>query len=100
MYLHAHGTALLHTKRAVNKLEGLRGMKIRTQGTVVLIIQALSGAPVCITMGETYDALRTGVAEGAMAALEGWKRGEVVSYATESYSISYSAAVYVVMNKK
>lgn len=35
----------------------------------------------------------------AMETLEGWKQGEVVSYATESYSISYSAAVYVVMNK-
>jgi len=102
MYLHAHGPALLHTKRPVNKLEDLKGMKIRAQGTVVPIVQALGGVPVGTTMGETYDALRTGVAEGAMApmeALEGWKWGEVVSYTTESYSISYSAAMYVVMNK-
>jgi TRAP-type C4-dicarboxylate transport system substrate-binding protein len=102
MYLHAHGPALLHTKRPVSKLEDVKGMKIRAQGTVVPIVQALGGAPVGTTMGETYDALRTGVAEGAMApmeALEGWKWGEVVNYTTESYSIAYSAAMYVVMNK-
>jgi len=102
MYLHAHGPALLHTKRPVNKLEDVKGMKIRAQGTVVPIVQALGGAPVGTTMGETYDALRTGVAEGAMApmeALEGWKWGEVVNFTTESYSIAYSAAMYVVMNK-
>ena len=102
MYLHAHGPALLHTKRPVSKLEDVKGMKIRAQGTVVPIVQALGGAPVGTTMGETYDALRTGVAEGAMApmeALEGWKWGEVVNFTTESYSIAYSAAMYVVMNK-
>ncbi len=34
-----------------------------------------------------------------METLEGLEAGEVVSYTTESYSISYSAAAYVVMNK-
>lgn len=34
-----------------------------------------------------------------MEVLEGWKWGEIVRYTTESYSISYSAAMYVVMNK-
>lgn len=102
MYLHAHGPGLLHTKKPVRKLEDMKGMKIRAQGTVVPIVQALGGTAVGTTMGETYDALRTGVADGAMApmeALEGWKWGEVVQYTTESYSSAYSAPMFVVMNK-
>ncbi len=102
MYLHAHGPGILHTKKPVYKLEDLKGMKIRAQGTVVPIVQALGGAPVGATMPETYDALRTGVVEGSMApyeALQGWKWGEVVSATTESYGSAYSAGMFIVMNK-
>jgi TRAP-type C4-dicarboxylate transport system substrate-binding protein len=102
MYLHAHGPGILHTKKPVYKLEDLKGMKIRAQGTVVPIVQALGGAPVGATMPETYDALRTGVVEGSMApyeALQGWKWGEVVSATTESYPCAYTAGMFVVMNK-
>jgi len=102
MYLHGHGPALIHTKRPVYKLEDLKGMKIRAQGTVVPIVQALGGAPVGATMPETYEALRTGVVEGSMApyeALQGFKWGEVVSATTESYVCAYSAGMFIVMNK-
>jgi len=102
MYLHGHGPALIHTKKPVYKLEDLKGMKIRAQGTVVPIVQALGGAPVGATMPETYDALRTGVVEGSVApyeALQGWKWGEVVAATTESYSCAYTAGMFVVMNK-
>jgi TRAP-type C4-dicarboxylate transport system substrate-binding protein len=54
-------------------------------------------------MGETYDALKRGMAEGSMApleALEGWKWGEVVKFTTESYSSAYSTAFFVAMNKE
>jgi TRAP-type C4-dicarboxylate transport system substrate-binding protein len=102
MYLHGHGPALIHTKKPVYKLEDLKGMKIRAQGTVVPIVQALGAAPVGATMPETYDALRTGVVEGSVApyeALQGFKWGEVVSATTESYSCAYSAGMFIVMNK-
>jgi TRAP-type C4-dicarboxylate transport system substrate-binding protein len=103
LYLHAHGPGIIHTKKPVYKLEDLKGMKIRAQGTVVPIAQALGAAPVGTTMPETYDALRTGVVDGAMApfeALEGWKWGEVVSSSTEDYGAAYTAGMYVVMNKQ
>jgi TRAP-type C4-dicarboxylate transport system substrate-binding protein len=102
MYLHGHGPGILHTKKPVAKLEDLKGMKIRAQGTVVPIVQALGGAPVGATMPETYDALLTGVVEGSMApyeALQGFKWGEVVAATTESYSCAYSSGFFVVMNK-
>jgi TRAP-type transport system periplasmic protein len=104
LYLHAHGPGLLHTtKKPVTKLEELKGMKIRATGLASKIVLALGAAPVGTTMPETYDALRTGVADGAMApfmALKDFKWGEVVSYSTLNYGSSYSTAFFVVMNKK
>jgi TRAP-type C4-dicarboxylate transport system substrate-binding protein len=103
LYFHCHGPGILHTKKPVAKLEDMKGMKIRAQGTVVPIVQALGGAPVGATMPETYDALRTGVVDGSMApyeALKGWKWGEVINATTENYGSAYSVVQFVVMNKQ
>ena len=103
LYFHCHGPGILHTKKPVAKLEDMKGMKIRAQGTVVPIVQALGGAPVGATMPETYDALRTGVVDGSMApyeALKGWKWGEVINSTTENYGSAYSVVQFVVMNKQ
>ena len=102
LYVHGHGPGIIHTKKPVAKLEDLKGMKIRAQGTVVPIVQALGGSPVGATMPETYDALRTGVVDGSMApyeALQGWKWGEVINSTTESYGSAYTAVMFVIMNK-
>jgi TRAP-type transport system periplasmic protein len=102
LYLHAHGPGLLHTKKPVNKLEDLKTMKIRATGLASKIVIALGGSPVGTTMPETYDALRTGVADGAMApmeALQGFKWGEVINSTTLSYGSGYSTGMFVVMNK-
>jgi TRAP-type C4-dicarboxylate transport system substrate-binding protein len=103
MYLHAHGPGLMHTtKKPINKIEELKGMKIRATGLASKIVTALGAAPVGTTMPETYDALRTGVAEGAMApfmALKDFRWGEVVSYSILNYSSSYSTGFFVIMNK-
>ncbi len=104
LYLHAHGPGLVHTtKKPINKLEDLKGMKIRATGLASKIALALGAAPVGTTMPETYDALRTGVAEGAMApfmALKDFRWGEVVSYSIKNYSSSYSTGFFIIMNKK
>lgn len=103
LILHAHGPGILHTKFPVSKLEDLKGRKIRATGLASKIVTALGGAPVGTAMGETYDALRTGVAEGAMApaeALQGWKWGEVVSYTVQNFGSAYTTAMFVVMNKQ
>ncbi|MEI9475013.1 MAG: TRAP transporter substrate-binding protein [Deltaproteobacteria bacterium] len=102
MYLHAHGPGILHTKRAVNKLEDLKGMKIRSTGTVAKIVTALGGTPVAMPMPDTYDSLSRGVVDGTMApveTLEGWKVGEVIKFTTEDFGAAYSVAFFVVMNK-
>ncbi len=102
LFLHAHGPGILHSKIPIAKLEDMKGKKIRATGLAAKIVQALGAAPVGTTMPETYDALRTGVAEGAMApieALQGWKWGEVVSSTTQNFGSAYTASMFVVMNK-
>jgi len=102
MYLHAHGPGMVHTKRPVSRLEDLKGMKIRATGLASKIVIALGASPVGTTMPETYDALRTGVADGAMApfeALQGFKWGEVINSSTVAYGSGYSTGMFIVMNK-
>jgi TRAP-type C4-dicarboxylate transport system substrate-binding protein len=102
MYLHGHGPGILHSKKTVNTLDDLKGMKIRCTGMAAKIVTALGGVPVAMPMGETYDALSRGVVDGSMApqeSLQGWKWGEVVKYTIENFGSSYSTGFFVVMNK-
>ncbi|NLW36527.1 MAG: TRAP transporter substrate-binding protein [Syntrophorhabdus aromaticivorans] len=102
LFLHAHGPGILFTKKPVSKLEDVKGMKIRATGLAAKVVTTLGGAPVGTTMGETYDALRTGVAEGAFApveAMQGWKWGEVVRYTIQNFGSAYTTSMFVVMNK-
>lgn len=102
MYFHANGPGLLHTKKAVHKLEDLKGMKISCRGMTAKLVTALGGVPVFKPMSETYDALKRGVVDGIMApqeALQEWKWGEVVKFTTECFGAAYSTGFFVVMNK-
>jgi TRAP-type C4-dicarboxylate transport system substrate-binding protein len=103
MYLHGHGPGFLHTKKAVEKLEDLKGMKIRCTGLAAKIVEKLGAVPVAMPMPDTYDALKRGVVEGSMApqeSLKTWKWGEVVKFTTESWGSAYSTGFFVVMNKE
>ena len=102
MYLHGHGPAIFHTKKAVYKLEDLKGMKIRCTGLATKIVTLLGGTPVAMPMPETYDSLSRGVTDGTLnpqEALQGFKFGEVVKFSTESYGSSNSSGFFIVMNK-
>jgi len=101
-YLYAHGPGLLHTARKpVHTLEDVKGLKIRSTGTSQLIVRALGAAPVAMSQGETYDALKKNIVDGTLVpieALEGFKQAEVLKYTTLTYSSSYSQGFFVVMN--
>ncbi|MGD2125488.1 MAG: TRAP transporter substrate-binding protein [Desulfobacteraceae bacterium] len=101
LYLHAHGPGLLHTKKPLDKLEDLKGLKIRSVGTGAKEAEALGGIPVAMGMGAAYEALQKGVVDAHFAPIEvlkGWKQAEVIKYTVESYSVSYSNAFYILMN--
>jgi TRAP-type transport system periplasmic protein len=103
MYFHAHGPSIMHTKKAVYKLEDFKGMKIRCGGLITKIVNALGGVPVSMPMSECYDALSKGIAEGSTGPYEtlyGWKHAEVIKFTTESWGSSSSSGFAVVMNKE
>ena len=101
-YLYAHGPGLLHTaSKPVRTLDEVKGLKIRSTGTSQLIVRALGAAPVAMSQGETYDALKKNIVDGTLVpieALEGFKQAEVLRYTTFTYSCSYSQGFFVVMN--
>ena len=101
-YLFAHGPGLLHTAtKPVNTLDDVKGLKIRSTGTSQLIVRALGAAPVAMSQGETYDALKKNIVDGTLVpveALEGFKQAEVLKYTTLTYSAAYSQGFFVTMN--
>ncbi len=101
MYLHAHGPGLLHSKKAVYKMEDLKGLKIRSYGFNAKVAKALGGVPVAMGQGGVYEALQKGVVDATLSPIEvlkGWKQGEVIKYTIECYSVGYTAGMYVLMN--
>jgi TRAP-type C4-dicarboxylate transport system substrate-binding protein len=103
MYLHGHGPGILHTKKPVEKLEDLKGLKIRSTGTTAKVAAALGATPVAMPQTETYEALQRGVADGVLSPIEvlkGWKFAEVITSTTEDYGAGYTIMFFVAMNKK
>lgn len=103
MYSFGHGPAVLHSKKAVNKLEDIKGLKIRCTGLAAKIVGAMGGAPVAMPVSEAYDALHKGVVDASLAAMEaveGWKWGEVVKFSIESPGFGYTTTFVVAMNKE
>lgn len=102
MFLHTSPPHRLHTKKPVNNLEDLKGLKIRSTGTSGKVVEALGGVSVAMPMSAAYDALRKGVAEGIVCPFEpmkGFKLADVVSYSTP-FGSAYTNLAYVVMNKE
>jgi len=102
MFFHAQGPGILHTRKPVKNLEELKGMKIRTFGSNAKMMSILGAAPVAMPMGDAYDALSKGVADGLLCgyeALKGWKLGEVIKSTTENYGTAYTATFIIAMNK-
>ncbi|HEX2964804.1 MAG TPA: TRAP transporter substrate-binding protein [Syntrophorhabdaceae bacterium] len=103
LWFHAQAPGIVHTKtKPINRLEDLKGMKMRTFGSNAELMSLLGGTPVAMPMGDVYDALSRGVAEGLMCAYEateGFRFGEHLKYTTENYGTSYSAVFVVVLNK-
>jgi TRAP-type C4-dicarboxylate transport system substrate-binding protein len=103
MYSFGHGPAVLHSKKAVNKFEDFKGLRIRCTGLAAKIVAAIGGAPVAMPVSEAYDALSRGIVDAsiaAMEAVEGWRWGEVIKFTIESPGFGYTTTFVVVMNKE
>lgn len=103
MYFHGHGPGILHTRtKPVNKLEDMKGLKIKTSGSLTQLMTLLGAVPVAMPMQEAYDSISKGVADGLMAPYEplmGWKLAEVIKCTTETHGVGYSTTFLVSVNK-
>lgn len=103
LYLHAHGPGLLHSRKPIYKLEDLKGMRVRSSGFCAKMVRALGAEPLFKPQGYTYAYLQDHYVDATfspMEVLKGWKQAEVIKSTTECFSVGYTTAFYVVMNKK
>jgi TRAP-type C4-dicarboxylate transport system substrate-binding protein len=102
LYIHAHGPGILASKKPVNNLDKMKGLKVRATGLSAKIVESLNAVPVAMSQPETYEALQKGVVEATFCPVEtlkGWKQGEVIDSVTDTSVIGYTTAMFVVMNK-
>jgi len=93
---------LVTTKKQVNALDDLKGLKLRmTGGPPTEMVTALGGVPMLIPMPDSYLSLQKGVIDGMGAPWEAvhvWRFYEVVKYYTE---VPFPAVYFsIIMNKK
>lgn len=101
LYLHAHGPVALHSKKPINTMEDLRGMKVRCSGASAPVLKALGAVPVAMPQPEAYEALAKGVVDANMTPYETLKffnQAEVTDYSTDMRHISYTVGFWIAMN--
>lgn len=94
---------LLYTRdKAVRTPADIKGMKIRVPSrNAGLEVEAWGGSPVSMPVSEIYNALQTGVIDGAMidgTATKAFKLGEVANYLTVGMNTTISP-FYILMNR-
>ncbi len=99
-----HGPGqMFNTKRPINSLEDLKGMKIRTGGGIAEKFGNLLGASAFVKPApESFELLSSGVADGVFFPLESivsFKLDSVVKYATMFPGGFYSSAFGFFMNQ-
>lgn len=103
MYMGASPLQRFFTKsKPVNKVDDIKGLKIRGTGNSSRVVQLLGGAPVGMPITDVYDSLSRGVIEGVITGYEPMKEyrlAEVTGFATE-FRDNFVVAGYTVMNKQ
>ncbi|QYZ69601.1 TRAP transporter substrate-binding protein [Neotabrizicola shimadae] len=94
---------LLYTRdKAVRTPADIKGMKIRVPSrNAGLEVEAWGGSPVSMPVSEIYNALQTGVIDGAMidgTATKAFKLGEVANYLTVGMNTTISP-FFILMNR-
>lgn len=100
LYFFNAGPIQLHMVKEVNKLEDMKGLKIRVTPLATDMVKALGAIPVAMPMPESYMALQRGTVDGMVTSVEpliSWKLAEVIK---STIKINYGCgAFFVVMNR-
>ena len=102
VFTHGPGQ-MFNTKRAINKVEDLAGLKIRTGGGIAEEMARALGASAFVKPApKSYELLSSGVADGTFFPLESiisFKLGSVIKYATLFPGGFYSSSFGFFMNE-
>ncbi|MCL1828755.1 MAG: TRAP transporter substrate-binding protein DctP [Oscillospiraceae bacterium] len=91
LMLYCGGPGIFLTKNPVTTVDGFKGLQVRTNSTLALVVGAIGGTPVTMGMTETYEGLRTGVVDGYIGACE-----TISSYAL--YEVTSCGTFYPLLN--
>lgn len=98
-----HGPGQMFTKKPIKTLADFQGLKIRSGGGVSeLVVTALGGSPFFKPAGESYELLKSGVADGIFFPVESivsFKLESVLGQATLFPGGIYSSAFGFFMNQ-
>ena len=85
------GARQLYTTRDIGSLEDIKGLKVRTMKVpqIVETWKALGAIPVPVAFSEVYQALQTGVVDGAESSFLGWISQKHYEQAPKGYRINY-----------
>jgi TRAP-type C4-dicarboxylate transport system substrate-binding protein len=100
LYLYSSTGAQFHTNKPVNKLEEMKGLKIRCAPANADLVEVLGAISVSMPMDEAFMALQRGTVDGMLTGyepLKPWKLAEVIKYTTEANV--YSGPFFVTMNR-
>jgi len=103
LFFHASGPGVFQVKKDINSLDEIKGLRIKANAENADIVKKLGGAPVTLPITETYEALQRGIIDGVLLPIEpvkGWKLGDHLRTVILNYAVSYTTAMYVVMNKE
>jgi TRAP-type C4-dicarboxylate transport system substrate-binding protein len=98
-----HGPGQMFTKKPIKTLEDFKGLKIRSGGGASeLVVTALGGSPFFKPAGESYELLKSGVADGIFFPVESivsFKLETVLGQATLFPGGLYSSSFGFFMNQ-
>ena len=101
LYVFAHGPGYFHTNKPIEKMEDLKGLRIRATGMTAKMVTALGGIPVAMPQTEVYNALKKNIVDGNITVYEPLKslnQGSVIKYTIETPATAFTAGFYTVMN--
>ena len=101
-YLSAMGGPALVGNKPIRSMEDMKGLKVRTSGNTVKIVQVLNAAAISMPIPEVYDALRKKTVDCTLTGIDSlmlFKFAEVSKYTTKLPSVGYSSINWLFMDK-